>query len=218
MASAALTGFAALVPSGAAATTCPVCGPNLILNPGAERGAGTTADSVVAVPGWTRSKGSFTSASYAWGGGDLSATTPGPTSRGKNYFYGGPDPSNGGSVAEGTQTISLSRGASAIKKGNVTAILSGWLGGYSGQGDDAKLSVSFLGTSGKVLATTTIGPVTAAQRKNTSELLERSAKTTVPAGSTSAEFTLVMTRASGSDNDGMADDLSLVLSVPGASG
>lgn len=139
-------------------------------------------------------------------------------SRGKNYFYGGPDPSNGGSVAEGTQTISLSRGASAIKTGNVTAILSGWLGGYSGQGDDAKLSVSFLGTSGKVLATTTIGPVTAAQRKNTSELLERSAKTTVPAGSTSAEFTLVMTRASGSDNDGMADDLSLVLSVPGASG
>ena len=112
MTSATLASVGLLAPVARAATAgCPICGTNLINNPGAEAGPGTQNDSVVKVPGWKSTGGSFTVASYAWSGGDLSPTTPGPPHRGKNYFYGGP----GGAVSTGTQTLSLARAASAIK-------------------------------------------------------------------------------------------------------
>ncbi len=47
--------------------------------------------------------------------------------------------------------------------------LSGWLGGFSSQGDNATLVVTFENSSGKAVGTTKIGPVTAAQRKDVSE-------------------------------------------------
>ncbi len=205
-----------LIPIADAAASCPICGPNLIMNPGAEVGSGTSSDSVVKVPGWTRAKGSFTAASYAWSGGDLSATTPGPPNRGKNYFYGGPNPANGGgSVGEGTQTVSLSKAASAIATGKVTATLSGWLGGLSGQRDNAKLAVSFLAASGQALGSLTIGPVPAGGKPAaTSALYLKSATGVVPKGTTSAQLSLILTRLDGSDNDGMADILSLTLAGP----
>jgi hypothetical protein len=189
------------------ATACAVCGFNLINNPGAEVGPGAQSDTVVNVPGWTRTEGSFTAASYAWSGGDLSAKTPGPPNRGNNYFYGGPD----AAVSVGTQTISLAAGATVIDGGALTATLDGWLGGYAGQEDDAALSVIFRSASGQKLRTLVIGPVTAAERNNVSGLVRRSATTDVPVGTTSAVVFLVMTRYSGSDNDGLADNLSLVL-------
>jgi hypothetical protein len=186
---------------------CTICGHNLINNPGAEAGPGAQSDSVVHVPGWKLVQGSFTAASYAWGGGDLSATTPGPPHRGKNYFYGGPN----APISVGTQTSSLAGAATPISGGQVTATLSGWLGGYVDQGDDAALTVSFQGANDQVLKTLTIGPVTPAQRKDTTELLYRSATTLVPVGTTAAVLTLRFVRYSGDDNDGMADNLSLVL-------
>jgi len=202
-----------LAPFAGAAAGCPVCGRNLIVNPGAEAGVGAAGDNVVAVPGWTRS-GGFTAAPYARSGSDLTASSPGPPNRGKNYFYGGPN----AAVSRGTQTVSLAAGATAINKGNVSATLSGWLGGYSTQSDDAKLTVSFLGASGQLLGSLTIGPVTEYQRFGASELLLRSATSAVPKGSASAKLNLVMTRYYGSYNDGLADNLSLVLSVSGSSG
>ncbi len=167
------------------------------------------------VPGWTRAKGSFTAASYRWSGGDLSATTPGPPNRGTNYFYGGPSPANGGSVGEGTQTVSLSKAATAIATGKVTATLSGWLGGLSGQRDNAKLSLTFLGASGQALGTLTLGPVPAhGKPAAASALLLKSATGNVPKGTVSAQISLLLTRLDGSDNDGMADNLSLTLAGP----
>jgi hypothetical protein len=89
VASLALVSLALVTSTALAATTataCAICGHNLINNPGAEAGRGTQDDTVVDVPGWTRTEGSFTAASYAWSGGDLSAKTPGPLDRGQNYF------------------------------------------------------------------------------------------------------------------------------------
>jgi hypothetical protein len=190
-----------VLPAGASPAACPSCGHNLIVNPGAESGKGAEGDEVVPVPGWTGTHG-FTAGRYAWGGSDVDATSPGAPNRGKNYFYGGP----ASAVSTGTQSITLSGAAGHNAK------LTGWLGGYSSQGDAATLTVTFLGSGGQTLGTLSIGPVTVAQRANTSKFLLRTASTTVPPGTTSAKLVLRMTRAAGSDNDGLADNLSLVLS------
>jgi hypothetical protein len=189
-----------------AAAHCASCGHNLIKNAGAEACKGANADVKVKVPGWKATK-NFTAARYTWSEGDLSPTTHGPKHRGKNYFYGGPDSTK----SSGLQIVTVA--ASGVSGGKVTYKLSGWLGGYSTQGDRAILDASFEKANGTVLATTSIGPVSEAARNGTSELLPRSTSGKVPAGTRRVALTLVMSRGSGSDNDGMADNLSLVFSA-----
>jgi hypothetical protein len=190
--------------AGAHGAGCSVCGHNLIGNPGAEAGAGTNADTVVPVPDW-KGTGGFTAALYSWSGGDVSSSTPGPAGEGKpgnlKYFYGGPN----AAVSTGTQTVSLA-GATGL-----TATLSGWLGGFDGQSDDTKVTASFVGASGQVLGSVGIGPVTEAERKGVSGMFSRTASATVPSGTVSATVVITMTRYAGSDNDGLADDLSLLI-------
>lgn len=188
------------------ATACSVCDVNLIANPGAEAGVGADYDSVVKVPDW-KPTGTFTAMQYAYGGGDLSATTPGPPKRGKNYFYGGP----GGAVSTGTQTVGLPPGAVAA---GTTFVLAGWLGGYDGQGDYAQLSAEFETAAGIRLALVTVGPVTAAQRHGVTGLFYRGVGEKVPLGTRRIFIKLMMVRQAGSDNDGLADNLSLVFSAP----
>ena len=73
-----------------AAKGCPVCGKNLIKNPGADAGLGVTAVGASGqVPGWTIVSGQFGAASYAFPNGWFSAKSKGPAKRGKNYFFGG---------------------------------------------------------------------------------------------------------------------------------
>jgi hypothetical protein len=190
----------------ATAPACPSCGRNLILNAGADQAKGTSTDSVVKVPHWKGTHG-FTAATYAWGssgGGDLSPTSHGPKNRGKNYFYGGPD----SAVSTGTQVISVAAGG--IKTGKVHYTLAGWLGGFSGQADHAVLNVTFENAKGKSIATYGIGPVTEAQRGGVSKLLLRQRTGVVPAGTRELKVELIMTRDEGSDDDGLADNLSLV--------
>jgi hypothetical protein len=203
------TGTTVAVVQRAAAASCSTCGQNLILNPSAEAGPGTSSDSVVKVPDWKQT-GGFTAAEYSWSGGDISATSPGPSARGKNYFYGGP-----AATSTGMQLITLAPGAAS--SGKLVYVLSGWLGGYSDQGDDATLYASFEGPNGKAISKSQIGPVTAAQRNGT-ELLFRHVSGPVPATTQAVLVQLVMQRFSGSDNDGMADNLSLVLSTSAAKG
>lgn len=185
------------------ASPCPSCGHNLIENPGAEAGKGAAGDVRVKVPDWKQTHG-FTATQYAWAGGDLSATSPGPKDRGKNYFYGGPDSAR----STGTQVITVAAGA--IAAGDVQYTLSGWLGGYDSQGDHATLNVTFENASGQAIGTAHIGPVTEAQRKGISELLSRSSTGMVPPATAEVEIQLVMMREAGSDDDGLADNLSLV--------
>ncbi len=187
----------------AAAPVCPSCGHNLILNPGADQGKGTSSDSVVPVPHWKGTNG-FTAAAYAWAGGDLSPTSPGPKNRGPNYFYGGPD----SAVSTGTQEISVAAGG--IETGKVHYTLAGWLGGYDSQGDYAVLDLTFENSKGKAIATYEIGPVTEAQRGGVSELLFRDRTGIVPPRTRELKLELIMTREAGSDDDGLADSLSLV--------
>ncbi len=188
--------------SPASASACPSCGHNLIANPGAESGKGSITDSVVKVPHW-KGKHGFTAASYAWTSGDVSATSPGPKHRGKNYFYGGPESAK----STGTQTVNIAAGG--VSGGKVTYALSGWLGGFSSQRDRTTLTATFENGKGKALSSVTIGPVTEAQRKGISEFKFRTKSGKVPAATRAVQLTMVMTRTDGSDNDGMADNLSL---------
>ena len=194
------------------------CGANLVTNPGAEAGLGARSDSVVPVPGWTTTD-SLTAVQYGWAAGDLSATAPGPPDRGKNYFFGGPS----SETSTGTQVIALPASFSATK---ATYVLSGWLGGWDGQDDNATLFVTWedaqgnpLGAAHRVgtglptglLTSTQIGPVTETQRGGTTELLYRSVSGAVPVGTAMVKVVLVMHGPDGQDNDGLADNLSLVL-------
>ncbi len=186
----------------AALDPCPSCGRNLIVNPGAENGRGANSDTKVTVPGWNQT-GSFTAVLYTWPAGDLSPASPGPPDRGQNYFYGGPDAAK----STGTQLIKVP--ARGISSGKVHYTLSGWLGGYDGQGDNAALTITFENAIGQALGSGHLGPVTEAQRGGVSELLFRSNSGLVPAGTREVQITLVMTREEGSDNGGLADNLSL---------
>jgi hypothetical protein len=200
----------AITPSAAEAGSAPVvgpchaCGRNLIANPGAEAGKGTSTDSIVKVPDWKQT-GAFTAATYAWDA-DLSTTTPGPTKRGKNYFYGGPS----AMLSTGTQVITV--GTGGISSGRVSYVLSAWLGGYSDQPDNAQLIVTFENSAGTALKTRTIGPVTVAQRHDVSGLFFRQHTGKVPAETRKIKVELEMMLREGGDNDGLADNLSLVFS------
>ena len=190
-------------------------GSNLVVNGDAETGAGSADGSVVAVPGWTTS-GNFTVVQYGASGGFPAATDPGPADRGSNFFAGGP--SNGSSSA--TQTIDVAQEAAAINAGAASYTLSGYLGGFAGQDDNAVFNAAFLGANGTVLGTDQIGPVLAADRSSQTGLLFRSSGGAVPIGTQSIAVDLQMTREAGSYNDGYADNLSLVLNpaaVPEAS-
>jgi hypothetical protein len=188
--------------------TCPACGRNLIANPGAEAGKGANGDSVVKVPDW-KVTGDFTAELYT-SGEDLSPTSAGPGNRGKNYFYGGPYATQ----STGSQVIKV--GTRGISSGKVTYVLSAWLGGYSGQGDYTTLTATFETSAGKALSKVTIGPVTAAQRHDTSELLERQSTGVVPTSTVNIKIEMVMVKLVGGDDDGLADNLSLVFSPPKA--
>jgi hypothetical protein len=194
----------------------PLCGPNLIQNSDAEAGPGSDHDTIVSVPDWTVTAGGFTVVTYAWSGGNLTATSQGPSNRGNNYFYGGPGPH--GNVARATQTASLGESA-AINQGLVHATLSGWLGGAINHEDHAVIRVAFLASDGTVYNTLSIGPVPRASGDGNNVLRYRSAAMVVPGETMSVRVNIVMTRylfgAPGTDdNNGMADNLSLVLTCP----
>jgi hypothetical protein len=202
-----LTGLLPVYASGPALLQPVAASGNLIVNGDAEAGAGSsTGYEVVSVPGWTP-QGNFTVVQYAVGGAFLSAETPGPTNRGANYFAGGPNTA----LSSATQTIDLSSYAAAINTGNQTFTLSGYLGGYDGQDDNATLTVDFQNAADISLGTAAIGPVTRDERGNINALLFRKINGLIPANSTKVVVTLKMTRLQGSYDDGYADNLFLGL-------
>src|ERR1700682_418168 len=108
-------------------------GENLIKNGGAEAIPGFSP-----VPGWNIT-GAFTVVAYGASGGfpgpSPSPGTPGPPDQGtpsnKNFFAGG-----NASISTATQEIDLTANAADINAGNVSYDLSGWLGGFSTDGDN----------------------------------------------------------------------------------
>jgi uncharacterized protein (TIGR03437 family) len=154
-----------------------------------------------------------------YGSGDfLPANAPGPSDRGSNFFAGG---SSERSMIY--QVIDLSSSAAQIDAGTLPYTLSGWLGGLADQDDNAKLTATFKSGSGEPLAYPSIGPVLAADRNRASGLVLKSTTGTVPRNARSVVVDLTFTRASGTYNDGYADNLSLAFTsappaTPGGGG
>lgn len=184
-------------------------GTNLIVNGDGEAGVGSTGGPV-AVPGWAITS-SFTAVQWATGGGFPVVTDPGPADRGLNFFAGG----QGTAFSSASQIIDLSGNSAAIDAGVLQFDLSGWLGGFASQLDNATLTATFYGLNGLELSSTVLGPVTAGDRAGFTGLLLREAQGLVPVGTLNVGITLDMTRLDGSYNDGYADNLSFsITAVP----
>jgi len=180
---------------------------NLIINGDAESDVGSSTGSTIGpVTGFTTA-GNFTVTKYGASSGFPSATDPGPVNRGLNFFSGGP--SNAASSAY--QLINIASAASSIDLGSTGYELSGFLGGFSSQGDHAVLTATFFNNANAVLGDASIGPITNIDRNNVTGLWFANAIGNVPVGTRSIEVALALTRNAGSYNDGYADNLSLKL-------
>jgi len=185
-------------------TSTALLGMNLIINPNAEGGAGGTgASASVAIPFWTAT--GTTVIRYGTGSYPSTASPRSPARR-ANFFAGG-------TVSSGTltQKVNVSNLSADIDAGALLYSLKGWLGGYSSQNDNAKVTATFLSGSNASLGTATIGPVLAVDRNSVTGMLQRSKSATVPTGTRSISVVVTMTRTAGTNCDGFADDLSLVL-------
>ena len=209
---------------------------NLIVNGDAEAGsAGATIEEVVAVPGWTKSS-NFSVYQYDSANIFPASISPGPISRGSNFFGGGPVISSDSSITVATidrpsrnqangvsssstafQTIDLASEAGSIDAGNISFNLSGFLGGYESDRDEASLAADFLDANNLTLSSASIGPVTNTDRNSITGLQERATTGLVPVGTRSILVKLQMnaidTAVNSSDNNAYADNLSLVLSA-----
>ena len=185
-------------------------GSNLIVNSGAEAGAGSDSGSdVIAAPAWATAAGSnFTVVSYNDTNGGPTLVSPGPVNRGLNYFAGGPD----NSESSATQLIDLGFAAADIAAGHIRFTLSGWLGGYSGQNDHTLLSATWLDAGGQALGAVTLDSVFAPDRDSETGLLFSTLGGAVPVATRQVLITLDMLRTDGSYNDAYADELSFSLS------
>lgn len=187
----------------AAAKGCPVCGKNLIKNPGADAGLGVTAVGASGqVPAWTIVSGQFGAASYAFPNGWFSAKSKGPAKRGKNYFFGGTTTEAVEAPASvGTQTIRLPRSAIGRK-----ATLSGWLGNYVE--NRSQVRAEFMDAAGNVLSRVRIGP---AVTISGTDMALRSRSGKVPAKTTQVKISVIFSGGGAAYKLAGADSLSLVL-------
>jgi hypothetical protein len=183
----------------AAAASAADYGVNLILNGNAEQG----------VTGWTAFSGYPVFQSVAYGSNWVLPTQPGPVDRGSSLFVGG----SGVAYAAGYQVVDLSANAAQIDAGLVSYDMTGWLGGWTNQGDNAMLYVTFLDGVGNQVGDVALGPVTPADRGNQTGLFFREQTGFVPSGTTSMQLSLSMQRLVSGDNDGYADNLSFVLTA-----
>ena len=174
-------------------------GTNLIVNGDAEQG--TT--------GWSVIDDNPLFSAVAYGPNWVMPTQPGPVDRGASLFVGG----SGRAYAAGTQTIDLGAFASAIATGKVNYSLTGWMGGWSSQEDNSIFQASFLDSHGNELGNAVLGPLSAADRNNTSGLFYQESLGLLPTGTAKVRFTLDMERLGGGDNDGYADNLSFALTT-----
>lgn len=167
-------------------------GSNLIVNGDAESG----------VAGWTGFDGYSMFQSVNYGSNWVLPTQPGPVDRGARMFAGLTG------QAAGFQTIELG----ALAGQPLRYELSGYLGGWAAQGDNALLYVSFLDAADNEIGHAALGPVLPADRGNQTGLFFQSAAGVLPADTRSLMFSLSMERLGGGDNDGYADNLSFVVS------
>ena len=189
------------------------CGPcggsstgDLLRNGGFDQADGSKDGSQVSTPAWAMT-GRATAVRYGADNGYPTAKDPGPPDRGRNFLAGGGD----GNVGTATQTVDLAAYSGSIDGGSQRYQLSGWLGGWTTQADDAVVTVYFEDASGRRLGSGKIGPVTPAERRDKTGFLFRSLGSTVPAHARRAIVVVTMTRFEGTANDGYVDSLELKL-------
>ncbi|MCV2355440.1 PEP-CTERM sorting domain-containing protein [Paucibacter sp. B2R-40] len=173
-------------------------GSNLIVNGDAESG----------VSGWTVYAGTDLFQSVSYGSNWVLPTQPGPVNRGAKMFAGASS-----AFSAGFQAIDVSSLTASFAAGTTSFDLNGYLGGWTSQGDNAQLLVTFIDAASADISMVTLGPVTPADRGNQTGLLYRQVTGFVPAGTSSIKFDLTMERLNSSDNDGYADNLAFVLNT-----
>ena len=207
-------GAGAVAVAGAAAVAAYVVvtnalfGHNLVVNGNAEQGSGATTTNVsdiVRPNGWS-TKGNFSVVKYGTSP-LMTASDPGPPDRGDYFFAGGPDTS----TSSATQTIDLSGGSGGIDSGGKKYDLSGWLGGFGGEGDTATVEATFEDAAGHSLEVARIGPVTDLTRGGKTAMIKSEHKGDVPRGARKVVLKISMNRTDGNYDDGYADDISLIL-------
>jgi hypothetical protein len=206
------TGQRYTAPCPAADQVSPALDTNLIANPGAEDYTAVTDLGAPAGDGQTVAD-CWTSASplAAPGGTQESKTAAYPGVTGNRVFHGGTSPSTvqaAGTVTTGTQLIDIG----SLKADGKPFKLTGDVGGFSTRTDYAQVVATFQDAQGATLGTAGIGPATAAQRGNVSELLADGAYGTVPAGTAKVLITVITAAVNnGADSEGVADNLNLTI-------
>jgi hypothetical protein len=109
-----------------------------------------------------------------------------------------------------TQTIDVSGAAPEIDAGKAQANLQADLGGWNGQDDQGRYSVTYLSGSNATLGTLEAPRVSGADRNYQTVLVRRNTAGQIPAGTRSIRATLTLEGAG--SNDGYADNLMLSLS------
>lgn len=200
-------------------------GQNLIVNGDAEQGSGDVVGNAVGadiptIPGWTPTN-NFSVLQYGATGfsftnpfndvvtvsGLPDASSPGPSNRSNNLFYGGGDRKS----SSASQLINVAEIASIIDQSQGAFTLSGWLGGYTNDPDSALLEISFLNQDQQFLGKASIASPTSEERNNTTGLFFQSVDGFVPVGTRQISVLLNMNYAKGRVNDAYADNLSLVI-------
>jgi hypothetical protein len=189
-----LLGAALLACASLGAQASVTYGSNLIVNGDAEAG----------VSGWLAYDGYGLVQAVDYGNNWVKPSEPGPADRGSRMFTGV------GAYSVGYQMLDLEM----VTTQALSFDLSGWLGGWLAQEDNALLYVSFLGVDDSEIGGAAIGPVSPADRGNATGLLYRETEGWLPVGTAKLSFWLSMERLGGGDNDGYADNLSFVINAP----
>ena len=180
---------------------------NLLANGGAEEGVGdSTVIGLPPIPSWN---GTMTFVRYSTFGFFPRRPEAQWWEGGEDFFSGGP--TNGASSA--TQTALVPAASTSIDAGLSTATLSADLGGYRLDTDRMQVTATFLDAGGAVIGSFTIGPVTAADRRNLTTLVRRAATQPMPAGTRSIRVTLAAADATGIYNSAYADNVKLTVAA-----
>lgn len=129
---------------------------------------------------------------------------------GGRFFSGAASPQ-----ADLFQRIDVTGAAASIDRGLGRAALSGLLGGYGADADALTVRAVFKDPENVALGVLELPAVTAADRANATTLLRRAAAAAIPPRTRAIDVLLRAERQAGAYTDGYADNLALVLSVPG---
>ena len=214
-AEAVATGQSYAAPCPATDQVTPALNANLIANPGAEDTTPLTSlgapspDTVNVADCWTAANATqdapfavLEANSYA------STTTTTDPKKGQNFFSGGTN--ENGTSASVTDTAAQVISLGTLKAAGQPYQLSGYLGGTGTKSDNVTVTATFEDVNGVILGSGQIGPVTASQRGDVTELLNQAWYGTVPANTAQVLITLTQT-GSGVTLGGSADDLNLTV-------